>query len=1492
MKKRMFLLAALVFGCVLSAADLLQEVKTGNIRIQSGQKGNARAFQEKGRPVLEITGIPYNSNPKRNQYIVFSIHLPQAVSLEKKTLKLEIACEGDPAVSAIYVRAYNGNDKTPAWSFVNDQRILGSSPQMLHMTAKRNRLMKWQDKVVNNQPANNIRRLEFHFSTPRVNSPQKLRITRLEVVPELDIREDVLPRGAYNAYNLPLPELTKAVELSRATVLVKDRKPCFVLLHPDSDAGKKAAARVAAAVHQATGVKVTPRPGTAGDRVPGQTAIMMGNLFSNTALQVLYARYQTAVDEFFPGKGGYTIESIPEAFVRNQDVIVLGASCDEGLAKAADAFAELVKKHGKPGSLVLPHVFQSRPAESIKPPRLTEDYIRKGIQTAHDRLRTGAHTSLGGHLSQIAISYLKFRNPLDAKLYVEVAKIYAASAKGDPRKFGGPWGFDSDFPSFEAINGWDLMEHDPALSADDRLAASNMILRWTHEAIFDEARGGIRKKGPVGNHLTHCSIGAMASALYFGKYYSKELVHPEIWMDGIKKNFARQYVHGKAMDDCDSYQWLTWRHVLLYAMALPDYTVFRNGVADRILKVAGITMDNLGAQAPYGDTNGWRSSNSHVIVLRMLYAATGNPLANHMLRMKSNYIQKVGFPGQYIIRMPEVKTPTELDGVQIIRMDPGYYDYAWSSGGKIPLAKTFDKFSFREKLDPQALYLLVDGVNNGGHGHNDGNSVLRYSQFGREWLAENEYVKNQQKYHNSLLVYRNGEAYLLPDYMELADRQETADFTLITVRANRLGTSDWTRYYIWFKNEKAWMLIDELFAREAASFRLIQRWNGVGERTVKPDGYELEQQGAKVRMQTSADVPLSTYDDADLGRQWVNYSLTTPVIRVMDQTLEKDLAAGEKVRMAALWHGAASGNVPEWAVDRIGNGFKVHTGKTVYTLTVDDAGKLLVRKSAADKPVPARRNLAQAAAKAKAPDAPVQWQVQCKMDADNAVPLTDRVIRKKIPVKLTGTKPGTGHLFFPSAANNLFALIDGSWSEGSDSVMFARDRIAVLNFNFKNAQKISAVELQTWWGTSSRFADLPFGVRDMEVQLSNDNFRKDIRKAAFRDSSGDRHTGFGSTIPYTLTFAEQEAKQVRVIVRPPEGGALYLGEIRLLGTPPAGVTVPVKKESFSKVIRVSGKGGDYLAAGSLSGLLQLMTPAGKKTASYKLSAGINDLAAVDVDKDGNPELVLACQDGTCRVVRPDGKQVWRFKFPYYRKFPVATIVRVADLEGDGEKEIIVGCDNWRTYVLNLKGKEIWNYEVIRETRAVQIVDLDGDGKQELICGTAYMKAVILNCKGYRLVAGGFGNGCRATAAPLNGDGRNRNVVVGFDNGKILFRHRQKAAEFASFFAGDEIFMMTETPEVNGKQDVYACSYNGFVYRFTADGKLVWNRAMPASVVRIATLPDGGLAAGTIAGDVCILSPDGKMRYQNKLEGAVTGLTVDASRLLVTTDKGVVAALGL
>src|SRR5690606_38719364 len=110
-----------------------------------------------------------------------------------------------------------------------------------------------------------------------------------------------------------------------------------------------------------------------------------------------------------------------------------------------------------------------------------------GVKAGQDILDTGKHTSIAGLLRTTALHYQLAGNSSDAKLFVALWDLYAKSAVADASKFGGPWGFDSDFPSFEVVCGWDNIEEDPSLSDAERLRVTRQMTRWLREAVVPKA---------------------------------------------------------------------------------------------------------------------------------------------------------------------------------------------------------------------------------------------------------------------------------------------------------------------------------------------------------------------------------------------------------------------------------------------------------------------------------------------------------------------------------------------------------------------------------------------------------------------------------------------------------------------------------------------------------------------------------------------------------------------------------------------------------------------------------------------------------------------------------------------------------------------------------------------------------------------------------------------------------------------------------------------
>ena len=266
---------------------------------------------------------------------------------------------------------------------------------------------------------------------------------------------------------------------------------------------------------------------------------------------------------------------------------------------------------------------------------------------------------------------------------------------------------------------------------------------------------------------------------------------------------------------------------------------------------------------------------------------------------------------QYACRVPP-KEPVDLLGTRAIPLDKMYWK---STGGEqaIPLEKAVDKVVMRSSFDPSRQYLLLDGLSNGGHMHFDGNSISRITDRGRIWLADNDYIRSLPKFHNSMLVFKAGQADTIPPFCELEAVADGARFGISQTAVRNYTGVDWHRSILWNK-ERFFVVFDELVADEPADFDFHCLWHVMGEARLVGQGLEVEQQGPRMSIKSLAGVRLKLTDDAELGKNWNGYPYAAPVVRRLREVQSQKLAQGERAAFVNLLFTSDSTDAPDYDI--------------------------------------------------------------------------------------------------------------------------------------------------------------------------------------------------------------------------------------------------------------------------------------------------------------------------------------------------------------------------------------------------------------------------------------------------------------------------------------------------------------------------------------------------------------------------------------------------
>ena len=1528
-------LVALLLGVTLTAADepLLPLNSLDGVRETWGQPGADRKLDvlhaaddtTDGNGAIRLTATSVTA--EGNHYFGVMVQLPEPIDLRQRRVMFDARSSNPDTTRALYVRFYNTDQTEPAWSF---NSWSGQLAQQWRTFSLQHALcpegLSWEANVVGDRSASAVSRIEFIIGTHDDAANLDIVIDNLRTAAKIGTLSDLLTPKA----------------LIRETVLVDRGQPAALVLHPDSDAGEQAAAVITHAVHALTGVNLPARPGTADDRRPEQTTVLIGDIDTNPALLLLYARYLTPVDSVCPGQEGALIHTVSDPFGLGFNALIVGASDAVGLAQAAAIAAEQILSQPKGQSLQLPRLFEARYSEDFRKrfrwltlePK--PDHIEKGLERGRSVLERGGHTSIAGELRRVAQRYQLSGHSADAQLYVKLWELYAGSAVADPRKFGGPWGFDSDFPSGEVVAGWDVIEEDPALSDEDRLRTTTLLGKWLAEAVIPSCVGAARSTHVPHNHQTFPGLGALFAGLYFSQGY--DVVEGRAWLGIADAMFSRQATYFKPYEDCNGYQWLTNGHLMRYALARPDFTLFENGNAQRIIDYCIGTMDNLGYQVPYGDTGTWKCWNSEMICLDMFAYATGTRAAAWAAALKRRIKNTHELYAFY--RRNEGELPAgRFDGVAVWPLEPQYYA-SFPADPRPPFEQCFDKITFREAMDPNAPYLLLDGLSNGGHKHLDGNSLPRLTQYARIWLADNDYYKSPIKYHNSMMSFRDGESGAIPAYVELLGVGETDRYGYSRTRLTDYAGVDWERTVLWLKWLHAFVVLDRLTARQTDDYQFRILWHGVGTPTLTDAGMLLEQKGPAMWVQLAPGPKLSLVNDTELGKNWGGYPYADPVVRSLSATASVRMRQGESYLFASLLHGSATGPpASPWDsafiagtdglvittdAGKVGVGLGPFAGQTdqgffrtdADAIVADAAGLSLLGATQAtldDKPLHASQDRTSVDIPAEEPAATLE-HVQLRPPTPTLSPGADAprhpVLweQRPTPEKLVltgnrglpgavelGTKlqskpePAAHNAFSADSPNTVQALVDGDWTSNTNtSVMYDPDQTVALTFDFGQTCQLQTLRWMQWWATTSS-KQTSYLLGQGTVAISNDGFDDDVRSVGVVTDDAS-HEDWGTPLEYQLDLAGATARYLRLEIEPQPGAAVYLSEVLIEGRPEAGA-VDVAPYHFTRLAVGQLQGPKVLPnviAATREGTVLALKHDGSPLWRHAFTAAINDLAVADLDGDGNEDVIVGRQDYKLTVLDHTGAERWTRELSYYRRPPYVNVVRAGDLDGDGTPEVIAGGENWRFYAFAADGTELWNYESVHPSRSGAVADLDGDGKAEVMCGTHYYWLSTLNQDGTRRWRHGFGPICYDIATGSFDGDATRGVVLGGGDGCVHYLGHDGKLRL-KYNTGDEVkAVATGDLDGDGRDELLAGSMSHNVYCFGADAQRRWRTELSAPVVLLAVAKQQGgarVVATTSAGTVASLDSSGAIVALTDIGTAVTDAIPHDGAVIIATANG-------
>ncbi len=605
------------------------------------------------------------------------------------------------------------------------------------------------------------------------------------------------------------------------------------LVSPSDDSANHHIEQIVQAVRQHRGIDLPVVSGKA-DAVKTAHAIALGCLADNAFIEEFYLRWQTLVDRWYPGAGGYVLQTVARPVNLVGCVLIVGAGDRRGLDKATAAFLQYLEAHADGrlpwildvalggDHLPLPadriDILGTSTSEVPTPESAlpTEPY-RSGFVGGSPRdhlLRLGMYGphADNAHLSrssQLGLRYLYSGQFADARAYRQA--LLAEADLGVIQRL-------YHYKSIRMFQLWQLLAPCPVFSAADRQQITSAIRQYL------ERESGLAQieniqKAATDSGLFDRHIACEALNLWIGcDFFYREDGDP-VWLQ--RREVADLYFERQSDVDVPitgltegyvSYlevylEWMLWR--------CPERIAHEPHLLLWVRRVLGLCT-NAGLLAK-GVQTGEERYPYHLLRKlayllndgRLLYAAQRRErqvtLGNDRLFQFS--------AGQAYAGDIEAQVPDDETGLLLFA--PNERLRQWQAPS-IHSERGFDRLVGRSGWDVDDDYWLVVGMRSGGKCLPNVGSLAAYERFGQRLITADAtllYPGSASPWRHSIAaVSVGGLGGGMAEGAEVTARRSLHGGELLAYRVNFPGNYCWTRTLFW--QPSAYLLVVDRLAVE------------------------------------------------------------------------------------------------------------------------------------------------------------------------------------------------------------------------------------------------------------------------------------------------------------------------------------------------------------------------------------------------------------------------------------------------------------------------------------------------------------------------------------------------------------------------------------------------------------------------------------------------------------------------------------------------------